>query len=231
MFSVCEKYHNLRTVPLFKTVYKEALLHGHLITFVGGFENHIDDIPIKRLADYDTYESAIEKNLNGIIYHSEQNIDFDFYMICDDDTFVNFTKLDSLVERIDKDKLALYGFVSTINGDGIQHRYGDGKMHITGGPGILMNRKTFDILAEAIKEHNIKHYINSDVTVALNVFKYNETVPENEQIEFCHIDDFHHHDFPLRSISDVATYHFRGKDSNDPDYIYKLYNELQSVIN
>jgi hypothetical protein len=226
MFSVCECYHNLRTVPLFKTVYKEAISRGHLVTFVGGFENHFDDIPIKKLADYDNYESAIEKNLNGIIYHSEQNIDFDFYMICDDDTFVNFDKLESLLERIDKDKLALYGHVSTINGDGVQHRYGDGRLHITGGPGILMNRKTFDVLAKAVKEHYIKHYINSDVSVALNIFKYNETAPENEQIEFCHIEDFHHHAFPLHSMADVATYHFRGKDGDDPDYIYKLNDML-----
>lgn len=223
---VCERYHALRTVPLFNTTYKEGLSYGHDITFVGGFENKIDNIPILKLADYDNYQSAIEKTLNAIIYHSEQNLEFDFYMICDDDTFINFQQLNELIKTLDQDKLALYGHTTTIKGDGVTQRYGDGEIHITGGPGVIMNRKTFNVLAEAIKKYHVKHYINGDVSVALNVFKYNETVPKCDQIEFCHLEEFHIHGIPLTSIKDVATFHFRGMDADDPDYIYKLYNEL-----
>lgn len=216
MFAVCEKYHTTRTIPLYNTVCKEAKKHMYEVSLIGGFDNTFDDIPILKLVEDDTYESAIDKNLKSILYHYEKDTQFDFYMICDDDTFINFKNLNNLINNIQQDKLALYGCVGPINGDG--------RLHITGGPGILMNRKTFIALAETIKKFYIRHQIHSDVSIALNAHKFNEERGSGEdKIDFLNIEDFLHPHKPHVNMKDIITYHISGRNS-----YYDLQNETLS---
>lgn len=206
MFSVCEKYHISRTIPLYNTVCSEAKRNQYEISLVGGFNNTKDDIPVLKLVDNDTYESAIDKNLKAILHHYNINTPFDFYMICDDDTFINFTNLNKLIEKLSQTKLALYGSVGPI--------CSDGRPHVTGGPGILMNRKTFNVLAETISKFYIKHQLYSDVTIALNAHKYNESCKNGQdKVDFFNIEDFLHPHKPLINIKDIITYHISGRNS------------------
>ena len=215
MFAVCQKYHASRTIPLFNTVCKEAKDRSYEITLVGGFDNTTDDIPILKLVDDDTYISAIDKNLKAIQYHYKLNTSFDFYMICDDDTFINFDNLDKLINKISDTKLALYGSVGPI--------CNDGRSHVTGGPGILMNRRTFNVLAETINKFYLKHQLYSDVTIALNAHKYNESCERGQDtIDFYNIEEFLHPHKHLIDIKDVSTYHISGRNS-----YYDLYNKLK----
>jgi hypothetical protein len=211
IFSVCEAYHQSRTKPLYETVCLEAINLGHTISLISGFDP-IDSIPIQRLTEQDDYESAIDKNLKAMLFHYNNQTEFDYFMICDDDTFINFNNLSKVIDNLDKDKLALYGCVGEINGDG--------RLHVTGGPGILMNRNTFIKIAETIKTHYIRHVINSDVSVALNVHRYNEEC-KGDKIEFINIPSFLHPHLQLKSIKEVATYHISNRNC-----YYDLYNEL-----
>lgn len=206
MFAVCEKYHNSRTIPLYNTVCEEAKKYNHDISLIGGFTNTIDNIPVLKLVNDDTYESAIDKNLKAILHHYERNTQFDFYMICDDDTFINFTKLNDLLESIDNNTLALYGCVGPI--------CSDGRPHVTGGPGILMNRRTFNVIAETVSKYYIRHHIFSDVSVALNVHKYNDSCDSTqEKIKFINIEQFLNPHKILTSMKKVITYHISGRNS------------------
>lgn len=216
MFSVCEKFHTSRTIPLYETVCKEAEKYHHSFSLIGGFSNVSDDISILRLTDDDTYVSAIDKNLKGILHHYKANTPFDFYMICDDDTFINFNNLNKFIETVSLTKLALYGCKGPI--------CGDGRPHITGGPGILMNRKTFCTIAKTIEVSCQRHHLYSDVTIALNVHKHNEVCKEkDEKIDFVNVEKFLHPHKSLVCINDVITYHISGRNS-----YYKLYDESVS---
>jgi len=202
-FNVCNAYYSKRTLPLYEYYY--SIIHDRndkMCLF--GSNQHIDShIPIIGICDTDDYLSAIDKTLNGILYHYENKTDFDFYFIGDDDTFINFNNYDKFLQLIKDSKTpCVYG--ST--GPTVYNT-----LHVTGGPGILLNRYSFDLVAPIIKERYIKDSSFSDVSLALNIDEYNKFA--KTKIEFIEVPEFLNPHKELTDINKIITYHIRDKFS------------------
>lgn len=211
-FLVCEKHHQKRTIPLYNTACQIIKDRNDSFSFIGSQLSSDQTLPILKLAKTDDYYSAIDKTLLGMIYHYEQQTEFDYFWVCDDDTYINFINYDLFLSKIHtrQNNLEIYGCTGPINGDG--------RTHVTGGPGILLNRKTFQTIVPHIKTHYITHIINSDVSLALNVHHYNTT--HSERIAFIEVPEFLNPNLPLTNFNKLITYHIRDQ------YTYQqLYSE------
>jgi hypothetical protein len=211
-FNVCNAYYSKRTLPLYEYYY--SIIHDRndkMCLF--GSNQHIDShIPIIGICDTDDYLSAIDKTLNGILYHYENKTDFDFYFIGDDDTFINFNNYDKFLDLIkDEKRPRLYGSTGPTDHNLI---------HITGGPGIIINRVAFDIIAPFIKQNKIKDRSFSDVSLALNIHECNKHI--NKKIEFIEVPEFLNPHKPLTDINKIISYHIRDRYTFDDLYKNKL---------
>lgn len=129
------------------------------------------------LSEKDDYNSNTEKGLKPFIYHYLNNTDFDFYVAIDDDTFINFKNLNFFLSNLSKTNLEMHGHVRKFSGIS----------HVQGGPGIIMNKKTFDCLAELLsiteefnepKAYKFKYYdvILGDCVRLHNNYKKEKTI-------------------------------------------------------
>ena len=168
-FQVCQAYHSTRTRALYNTICSIINERNEDYFLISDFES-TDEIPLLQLTDADDYLSAIDKTLQCFLYHEEKNTDFDFFFYGDDDTFINFKNLDSFISVLSQDELAVYGNLQRM------FRFDEilEDIHLTGGPGILMNKKTFKVIAKTIRKYYIKDRIFSYVSLALSIKKYNE---------------------------------------------------------
>jgi hypothetical protein len=207
-FIVCKKYHEKRTIPLYNTIGKYITSNNDSFSLIG--HKSIDDIPILELCDSDGYLSAINKSLNGMIYHLNHKTEFDYFFMGDDDTYINFDNLQKFINVIkDRKNIEIFGCTGPI--------CNDGRLHITGGSGWLCNRKTFNVLADHIQKRYITHYKFSDVSIALNVHDYNSI--NSEKIEFIEVPEFLNPWKPLIDISKIITFHMKDEYTH-----YDLYH-------
>jgi len=233
-FQVCQAYHCTRTRALYNTICSMIKERNEDYYLISGFES-TDEIPLLQLSDVDDYHSAIDKTLQCFLYHEEKKTDFDFFFYGDDDTFINFKNLDSFLSTLSQDKLVVYGNLQRM------YRFDEifEDIHLTGGPGILMNKKTFNVIAKTIREYYIKDKQFSDVSLALNIKKYNEN--GLDKIKLFHSKNFvqdhrwKHEALPLlpEEYHEVTTYHLRCwlKDKNSYEEVFDVYNRLSIYDN
>jgi hypothetical protein len=215
---VCENYHQKRTLPLYNTACHIIKQREDSFSLIGSQISQNTTLPILKLAETDDYYSAIDKTLLGMIHHYDNQTNFDYFFICDDDTYINFINYDLFLKKIEsrQKQLEIYGCTGPINGDG--------RIHVTGGPGILLNRATFQTIVPYIKKYYIRHVINSDVSLALNIHHYNMT--NNPPIEFVEVPEFLNPNKMLHDLKKIITYHIRDQY----DY-YQLYHEYFQEFN
>ena len=228
-FQVCQAYHSTRTRALYNTICSIIKERNEDYYLISGFES-TDEIPLLQLTDVDDYYSAIDKTLQCFLYHEEKNTDFDFFFYGDDDTFIHFKNLDSFISTLPKDKLAVYGNLQRM------FRFDDilEDIHLTGGSGVLMNKKTFKVVANAIRNYYIKDRMFSDVSLALNIKKYNENNLDKIEIlvgkNFIQDHRWAHEAAPLlpERFHEVTTYHLRSwlKDKISYEDVLEVYNRL-----
>lgn len=233
-FQVCQAYHNTRTRALYNSICSKIKERSEDYCLISGFES-TDEIPLLQLTDADDYHSAIDKTLQCFLYHEEKNTDFDYFFYGDDDTFINFKNLGSFISVLPQDELAVYGNLQRM------FRFDEilEDIHLTGGPGILMNKKTFNVIAKTIREYYIKDKMFSDVSLALNIKKYNETELDKIKIipgkNFVQDHRWAHEASPLmpERFYEVTTYHLRSwlKDKNSYEEVLDVYKRLSVYDN
>lgn len=186
-FLVCKTLHETRTKPLYEEICKPFLdKHGERsgVYLFGGFDQ-FDDIPIIRVTEADDYLSCIEKVLKLLEYHS--NLNHDWYFIGDDDTFINLPKFESLLNTLDGEKLAMYGYVvytTRLEPPMILHAHG--------GAGTIFNKKTLKVLLEFIAAKGFdRHHRHGDVSLARTIKNYNDSCEKEKCIEFVNIKEMH----------------------------------------
>lgn len=204
-FIVCEKYHKSRTVPLYNTIGKIIKNKGDILSLVGS--KQLDDIPILKIHEKDEYEDAKHKTLKSIIYHYDNKTEFDYFFMGDDDTYINFENFNLFLEKIKHiESLQIYGCIGFINHSPV--------LHATGGPGWLLSKKTFDVIAPHIKFNYILHHYG-DAAVGLNVHDYNEK--NTNQIKYVEVPEFFSPHNGIPDFNKIITFHMRN---------FKTHNEL-----
>jgi hypothetical protein len=117
-----------------------------------------DDEPnqVIKVSNRTDYGSNEEKHVQAI-KHISSHYDFDWYMFCDDDTFVNTKKLDEIIKDLDAE--CIHG--SVITGCWPQDI---SLQYCSGGAGYLIHKNVLRKLASQIE---VKHTDYSDVTLGL----------------------------------------------------------------
>jgi hypothetical protein len=193
---VCKKYHTERTVPLVHTVGKEILESGDDYFLLGSTE--MENFPrLLKLAQKDCYYSLVEKAIKSLEYHYLVNTPFEWYFIGDDDTFVNVSHINNLVNSLSNaitHPTEYFVVGSTRHPSGIEQSE-DGAVSIKGGAGILMNKATFLALRNISHSfnHNAKYWGLQDSTIDLliNLHNSNMLYHPTKQIAYMHCNEFY----------------------------------------
>jgi hypothetical protein len=186
-FLVCKAYHETRTRPLVEIIGKDILDTGGEYTLVGGYPS-FDDLPILQLTRDDSYFSCIHKLLNCMLWHDENETEFDWFFIGDDDTFINVKELIRYTETLLTERLEIHGRLLV--------NYFEDATYLTnkdetffaayGGTGIWLNRKTFKTLIPTIRKY-IRYVTDnsfSDITLGLYVHLYNSDKTIDKRVHF-----------------------------------------------
>jgi len=134
-------------------------------------------------------------------------LDSEWFLFCDDDTFVNTELLEDFVKECDPD---------TVYGEIINYWPNDNTLHYpTGGGGALISRRVLNILSTTIS-HRGSGY--SDVALGLAI--------RDGQIKMQHDDRFHGQPPAFYHILDTKQ-HFTFHYIKDLDTMLRLYNQCQ----
>lgn len=211
-FLVCKKFHESRTIPLF--IYHSKHVLAEDTYYLGGFDS-IDNIKITNASSTDDYLSCIEKTF---FVFKHRNFEWDWCFIGDDDTFINYANLNLLVSKLCPTSLNIYGCCgpAPTNTDGVIS-------HAHGGSGILFNKEVYFKIKQFLLNTNfsIKHHIHSDVSLALNVHKYN--LSNTEKIKFVTVAEMPSPHVDLNEINPnkIVTIHTKDRIT---------FNELESKL-
>lgn len=168
-FLVCKTYEDRRTKPLIS--YLERQMPKEWDYFlIGGY----DGDGITRLSESDDYLSGIDKTMNIFTHHDPSS--YDWFFIGDDDTFVNMRLMQMFVSDFEPPFHTITGHVDLAD-DRVLGRF----YHAHGGSGILMDSKTFALMAK-YAPNSRRHEKHGDVSLALCAWYAN--MDHGERIEF-----------------------------------------------
>jgi hypothetical protein len=181
------------------------ILHTHLQkerydTIVSTWGQNIDylfysdkeDLNTIKVTDRSDYRSAEIKQVNIINNLPDHFMEYDWYLFCDNDTFVNTKLLFEKIETFDPD--IIYGEV-------IQSWPNDFSLkYLSGGAGFLMSYKILSKIKGKLIPYNSGF---SDVTLGL-YFRDNELQIENSDYFVSQLPEF----FNITKIENHITFHY-----------------------
>jgi hypothetical protein len=165
------------------------------------------------LSEDTSYVSNVEKNFESFKLFSEKYEEFDWYINVDDDTYLNYENLKSLVSGLSTDEVYITGFINegTYPEDTSLH-------YCSGGAGYLFNRKTLNVLKEISEDCNISRF--ADVNIGVFCRKNSINIIHNNLFNKDKADlNIHSLDHIKKSI----TFHYVFGQSFE--YIYSLINK------
>jgi hypothetical protein len=145
--------------------YRESRLKYILDTWYKDVEDIIivtdeesSELPMIKFCDDDSYETNVPKNFFAINHFNEKNDNFDWYMILDDDTFLNYANLKKLLEKQDRESIFMLGHTNkgsfpqdpTLN-------------YSSGGAGYVFNNKTMKVLSKINYNYGISRFADVNV--------------------------------------------------------------------
>lgn len=169
----------------------------------------------------DTYNSNEEKQiniLNYVISNIAQYEEYDWFCFCDDDTFVNTKKLQSIVETFDPN--IVYGEMlnEQVNSDNHMFQRFPGLQYPSGGAGWMISKQQLKTIP--VFDNFKTGY--SDVSVGLNL---KHLKIESKTHPAFHGQHFDKH--PAINIKDQVSFHYVTKESE----MRYLYNECSGTVN
>lgn len=164
---------------------------------------------IIKVSDDNTYKSNEPKFVNIVNNLPEQYLKYDWFLFCDNDTFVNTKKLNSIIDDLDEN----YFYGSIIDG---WHR--DNKLkYISGGAGKLISNKQLREMRSKLTVRNVGfadvclgHYLRDFKKQIINLDTFKSQPPEHYQI-------------PTEQVKDYVSFHYIKEMS----VMKKLYKACQ----
>lgn len=181
------------------------ILHTHLQkerydTIVSTWGQNIDylfysdkeDLNTIKVTDRSDYRSAEIKQVNIINNLPEHFMEYDWYLFCDNDTFVNTKLLFEKIETFD---------VNKVHGEVIQSWPSDFSLsYLSGGAGFLMSKKILEKIKGDITIYNSGF---SDVTIGL-YFRDKGIEIENNTLFRSQLPEF----FGITEVEKHVTFHY-----------------------
>ena len=111
-----------------------------------------------KITEDSTYESNVIKNFKSFKYFYENYSDFDWFLNLDDDTFLNYKNLKSLINTLSVEDIFMLGRIN----------YGSlpedlSLNYCSGGAGYLFNQKTLEILKDIDMTYNKSRFADANV--------------------------------------------------------------------
>lgn len=151
------------------------------------------DRNIYKVSDGTDYWDLEEKHVKGIKFLKNNFQNYDWYFLCDDDTFVNTKKMNEFIQTCDED--TIYGFlINTWPNDPSLY-------YPSGGGGTLIHNK---ILHQLIDKIEMKGTRFADVTLGLNLLHENFKV---SNCEYFHSEHPNHYGISYENVKDHITFH------------------------
>jgi hypothetical protein len=171
---------------------------------------------ILKTSERDDYYSNEEKFINGLNYilkNKNKFEDFEWFMFCDDDSYVNEKNLLLNIHNFDKTKFI--GFVLNKQNDPQNKIFIDNNFeYLSGGAGILINKKLL---------FKIEQFINYNTNwsdVSFGFFLKNNKF-ELENCSLFNANNFDKLGHSIEEIKKQITYHYI-KEKDEIEFLYEL---------
>lgn len=157
------------------------------------------DKNIIKVSDRTDYHSNEEKHINVLKYVNENIKNYEWFFFCDDDTFVNTKKLESVLDTFNK---------KSVNGSAIKCWSSDYNLeYCSGGAGYLIHYELLDTITKKIKVLNTGY---SDVTLGLHLRDLNISVLDSIFFRTQPPSAFNYNDEDLKNF--ITFHYIKTKD-------------------
>lgn len=160
---------------------KETWLSGiNDYVFVSDFENH-DNICVTQISDYSSGEIKTINFLKHIVSKCKF-ADYDWFFICDDDTFINRKRFFDVYSSLVNDKYSVYGKIINKESDPfnpIWAKRDDITSYLSGGAGYFISRHAANKIVNSDLYDKVPITGFGDVTIGL-LFK-------NSDLKLCNV--------------------------------------------
>lgn len=203
---------------------------------------HIDYIvlgdPSQRGDNFLSYPEVVENDYNSVwikylAFFKRHDFTKDWYLFCDDDTFVDVNKIKNLLSKYDPRKNICIFSKCVLNKDGTD-MYGNQTgflmntikgeeaflpvIHPAGGAGFILSKKTVELIKGYLKNNSkIGYCYKADVAFA---FWINKVYPEYIHNDMLFGNNPKHYNHTKEDIKNSITYHYVS-----PELMYELYNK------
>lgn len=226
-------------------VYTQIIKNNHSGHYICCKQTKINFENILKLSEKDDYNSHQEKYIKALKYNIETSINFDWYVLADDDTYICISNLEKYLSTQSNKNLEIHGLTYFAEIERAQEIGVSIKaLHCHGGCGIIMNKNTFYALTKFIDFNNIRyHWKYGDVMLGRYVYYYNLENPETQicfnqppkgvyggphgYVEYCSVhktyDFCHVSTEKIKSLKDIITMHNKNLKIKFED-LYKINN-------
>lgn len=199
--------------------YLESRINLIKNTWLQDTENYViisdyDDTSLNtvKITEDSTYESNVIKNFESFKHFYKNYSDFDWFLNLDDDTFLNYKNLKSLINTLSVEDIFMLGRIN----------YGSlpddtSLNYCSGGAGYLFNRKTLEMLKDIDMTYNKSRF--ADANVGFYCRDKNIPIIDNELF---HQREPSYYGFDENKIKQSITFHYIFNDE---------FNKLYNIIN
>ena len=191
------KHTKSRLKYLFDTWYKDS----ENVIILSDHEDK--DNNIFKISDDSSYGSNVDKNFNSYKFLRENYPNYDFYLVLDDDTFLNYNNLKTEIQKYDTNNIYMLGFINegTLPLDGSLN-------YCSGGAGCIFNKKTLDILSEVDNTYRRSKF--ADANVGFFCRDRGIKIINNEKF---HPREPEYYNYDDKQIKEAVTFHYiKGDD-------------------
>jgi hypothetical protein len=173
------------------------------------FSDHEDsELNIHKVSENSSYNSGQEKQIKSIQFLIDNKNEYDWYVFCDNDTFINTKLIEVIIKDFNED--AVYGEIINCWAEDRTLFYP------SGGAGFVVSRKTLLKLSGKVKQNNV---IWGDVSVGINL--RNNKINTIDMSNVFHSQKPSFYKIPDKDIKNHASFHYI-KDLNQMQTINKL---------
>lgn len=169
-----------------------------------------------KMSDRDDYPSGEEKFINGLNYvleNKEKFQKYDWFVFCDDDTFISEKNLFKNTHLLDKNMFN--GKILSLEKDPYNPIFNKYNFeYLSGGAGMVISPNCFYNL-EKLTNFNTTW---GDVSLGLSLQKQNFKINHIDLFNSCNYNDFSK---SVEEIKDQISFHYI-KDENDVDFLLEL---------
>lgn len=151
------------------------------------------DKKVYKVTDKKGYWDLEEKHVKGIKFLENNFQNYDWYFLCDDDTFVNTKKMNEFIQTCDEN--TVYGYL--LHGWPVMPSL----YYPSGGGGVLIHKSKLEKIIKTISVRNTQY---ADITLGLNL--HDQSI-NTVNCEFLHSEHPSHFGIGYENVKEHISFH------------------------